>query len=197
MISTDKCNTIFCFHEDYGVLICKQHRTGALNLDRHLREQHGTLIAQRRQVLVAQYATIEPSAVELPEQPAAPIQELGVPLDGMKCRACSFITVNTGNMKNHCRKSHQLSWTDDKSTLYESVKVQTFFSGEGLQEYFVVDLDIGESEKKSDSNQVIQQQLNAYQEVRQQLEEDLLVMEEAAKTDKTGWFKKTGWLVFF
>jgi hypothetical protein len=32
--------------------------------------------------------------------------------------------------------------------------------------------------------------------VRKQLEEDIQVMEDAAKTDKTGWFKRTGWLEF-
>jgi hypothetical protein len=33
--------------------------------------------------------------------------------------------------------------------------------------------------------------------VREQLEEEMYVMEEAAKTDKTGWFKRAGWLEFF
>jgi len=32
--------------------------------------------------------------------------------------------------------------------------------------------------------------------VRQQLKEDMQVMAEAVKTDKTGWFKRTGWLLF-
>jgi hypothetical protein len=32
--------------------------------------------------------------------------------------------------------------------------------------------------------------------VWKQLEEDIQVMEDVAKTDKTGWFKRTGWLEF-
>ncbi|KAL1640843.1 hypothetical protein SLS61_010226, partial [Didymella pomorum] len=33
--------------------------------------------------------------------------------------------------------------------------------------------------------------------MRKQLEDDMQVIEDAAKTDKTGWFKRTGWLEFF
>jgi hypothetical protein len=33
--------------------------------------------------------------------------------------------------------------------------------------------------------------------VREQLDEDMDVMEDAAKTYKTGWFKRAGWLEFF
>jgi hypothetical protein len=32
--------------------------------------------------------------------------------------------------------------------------------------------------------------------VRKQIEDDMQVIEEAAKTDKTGWYKRTGWLPF-
>jgi hypothetical protein len=67
------------------VLVCRQHRTGIVNLDRHLREQHGTPITVRRPVIehFAQFSAIKLSAVKLLEQPAAQIQELGAPLDGI------------------------------------------------------------------------------------------------------------------
>lgn len=105
-LSIDNCNTVFCFLAEYSVLVCKQHCTGVVDLDRHLREQHGTPITQRQQIVnyFLQCCTVAPSAIELPEQPAAVIQELGAPLDGLKCRVCSFITVNPGNMKKHCKK---------------------------------------------------------------------------------------------
>jgi hypothetical protein len=32
--------------------------------------------------------------------------------------------------------------------------------------------------------------------VRKEIEDDMQVMEEAVKTDKTGWFKRIGWLPF-
>jgi len=80
--------------------------------------------------------------------------------------------------------------------LFQSVKVQTFFSSGGLQKYFIVDLVEGENREKLDLNQVVQQQLSDYQKVRKEIEDDMHVMEEAAKTDQTGWFKRTGWLPF-
>ncbi|CAO2655088.1 Nn.00g101520.m01.CDS01, partial [Neocucurbitaria sp. VM-36] len=143
------------------------------------------------------FSTVEPSEIELPEQPAAPIQELGVPLNGLKCRACSFITVNTGNMKTHCRKLHELSWTGDKSILYEDVKVQSFFRAGGLQKYFIVDLVDAENGENLDLDHVVQQQLAQWKETKQQLKAEMEVMDDAAKTDKTGWFKRTGWLEHF
>lgn len=100
-------------------------------------------------------------------------------------------------MKTHCKKSHQLSWASNKSALYESVKVQTFFKGGGLQKYFIVELSVSENEQNLVQNQVVSQQLNTWLEVREQLDEDMDVMRDAAKTDKTGWFKRTGWLEFF
>jgi hypothetical protein len=93
------------------VLVCKQHCTGIINLDRHLQEQHRTPIALRQQVVdyFSQFSTVDPSTIELPEQPALPVEELRAPLDSIKCKACSFITINKGNMKTHCKKSHKLS----------------------------------------------------------------------------------------
>jgi hypothetical protein len=32
---------------------------------------------------------------------------------------------------------------------------------------------------------------------QQEIEEELQTLEAAAKVDKTGWFKRTGWLEFF
>jgi hypothetical protein len=127
-ITRDNCDTVFSFLTEYSVLVCKQHCTGIINLDRHLREQHGTPITLRRQVVhyFSQFSTVDSSAIELPEQPALPIQELGAPLDGIKCKSCSFITVNTGNMKTHCKKSHQLSWTSDKAHYMNLSKFRRF-----------------------------------------------------------------------
>jgi len=52
-----------------------------------------------------------------------------------------------------------------------------------LQKYFIVDLVEGENGEKLDLNQVVQQQLSDYQKVRKEIEDDMHVMEEAAKTD--------------
>jgi hypothetical protein len=93
------------------VLVCKQHCTGIINLDRHLQEQHRTPIALQQQVVdyFLQFSTVNLSTIKLLEQPALPVKELGALLDSMKCKACSFITINKGNIKMHCKKSHKLS----------------------------------------------------------------------------------------
>jgi len=86
-ISRDNCDTVFCFLSEYSVLVCKQHGTGVINLDRHLREQHGAPIAVRRQVVdyFSRYTIIDLKDIELPAQPASPIQELSTPLDALAC----------------------------------------------------------------------------------------------------------------
>jgi hypothetical protein len=66
-IARDIYDIVFSFLTEYGVLVCKQHCTGIINLDRHLREQHGTPIALRRQVehYIPQPSTVNLSAIEL------------------------------------------------------------------------------------------------------------------------------------
>jgi hypothetical protein len=54
-----------------------------------------------------------------------------------------------------------------------------------LQRYFIVDLGEGENSKKVDQNQVVQEQLSGWQNVQQQLKEDMQVIAEAVKTNKT------------
>jgi hypothetical protein len=124
----------------------------------------------------AQFSVVDPSVVELLEQPAALIPELGAPLGGMQCKRCSFITINIGKMKTYCRIEHQLSWTGGKSALYSSVKVQTFFSSGGLQRYFIVDLGVEvniENGERLDPNPVVLQQLSDFEKVRKEIEDDM------------------------
>jgi predicted AlkP superfamily phosphohydrolase/phosphomutase len=75
------------------------------------------------------------------------------------------------------------------------MKVQTFFSSGGLQKYFIINLDDREDREdreKINQNQVILQQLSDYQKVRKEIKDDMQVIEEAVKTNKTGWFKRIG-----
>jgi hypothetical protein len=117
-------------------------------------EQHATPATLRKEIVqrFAQDERIEPSSIELPEQPAQAIKELGKPLGGLCCKTCRFLTVNTNVMRMHLKREHQQAWKGKKSALYESVKVQTFFNGGGLQKYFVVDLDENENGEKSDQS---------------------------------------------
>ena len=36
VVSVDNCDEVFCFLEDFGVLVCKKHYSGVINLDKHL-----------------------------------------------------------------------------------------------------------------------------------------------------------------
>ncbi|KAF3037094.1 hypothetical protein E8E12_005610 [Didymella heteroderae] len=143
------------------------------------------------------FSLVDPTEVELPDEPAQPIDELGEPQDGLQCTTCSFITTNKDAMRMHCKKDHQQAWAGRKSLLYKTVKVQTFFRTGGLQKYFLVDfVDAGNAEDAAVKTRV-QAQLAEYKVTQQEIEEELQTLEEAAKADKTGWFKRTGWLGFF
>jgi hypothetical protein len=98
-LSLDNYTTVICFLAEFGVLVCKQHCTGVVNLDKHLLEQHATSAKLRKEIVqhFAHYERTGPRAVELPEQPADPIEELGTPLAGLCCRTCYFLTVCHGN----------------------------------------------------------------------------------------------------
>ncbi|KAL1640484.1 hypothetical protein SLS61_010254, partial [Didymella pomorum] len=142
------------------------------------------------------FATVSPAKIELPDEPAQPTDELGEPLDGLQCETCSFITVNKDAMRMHCKKTHQQAWVGEKSLLYKTMKVQSFFRTGGLQKYFTVNLvDAGNTENDEVEN-TVQAQLAEYRSTQQEIEEGLQTLEAAAKIDKTGWFKRTGWLEF-
>lgn len=68
---------------------------------------------------------------------------------------CSWITINKDKMRRHCKKNHQQAWIGEKSLLYKSVKVQSFFRTRGLQKYFIVNLvDNGNAENNKVENTV-------------------------------------------
>jgi hypothetical protein len=69
--------------------------------------------------------------------------------------------------------------------LYNSVKVQSFFCSGGLQKYFIVEVSVVENRVDLDLNQVVEEQLNAWHRVQKQLKEDIQVIEDVAKTNKT------------
>jgi hypothetical protein len=76
-----------------------------------------------------------------------PIKELGEPLDGAQCETCSWITINKDEMRKHCKQNHKQAWVGEKSSLYRTVKVQSFFRTRGLQKYFIVSfIDDGDRE---------------------------------------------------
>ncbi len=124
-MSLNNCDNTLCFLEDYSVLVCKEHRTAVVNLNTHLLQHHNVPTATRKQIVerFSHFATVSPAEIELPEEPAQPIDELGEPLDALQCKTCRFITVNKDIMRIHCNKTHQQAWIGEKSLLYNTVKV--------------------------------------------------------------------------
>lgn len=99
----------------------------------------------------------------------------------------------------HVKKEHRQAWKGDTTTLYRRVQVQTFFATGGLQQYFTVkaveDGNGGAPSIPRGVADVVRARLAGWEVTRQAHEEKAQVMDaEAAKTDKTGWFKRTGWL---
>jgi hypothetical protein len=62
----------------------------------------------------------------------------------------------------HCKKKHEQSWTGDKSLLYDTVKVQSFFRTSRLQKYFVVNLGGIEDSKNVDDERRLKERLTEF-----------------------------------
>lgn len=139
-VSLSNCADIFCFLEDFGVFVCRQHHTAVISLDRHMSKYHKVQTSTRREVVdcSSRLKPVDPGKIKLPEEPVQAIEQLGKPLAGLQCRTCRFITINKDEMRRHCKKHHQLAWVGDESQLYSMVKVQSFFRTGGLQRYFKV-----------------------------------------------------------
>ncbi|KAF1938211.1 hypothetical protein EJ02DRAFT_437278 [Clathrospora elynae] len=140
----------------------------------------------------------------------APVEELGVPLNGYRCGedddnndsggSCDFITVNVDELRKHCNKEHNLVWQGHNSAAQHKVQVQTFFRNRRLQRYFIVRM-AGNDNAQSIPHEVadmVDKRLAEWKATQQAHEEKSQVMDaHVAKTDKTGWFKRTDWLEHF
>ena len=141
--------------------------------------------------------------VELPTAPGPPIKALGLPLDGLMCKQdrCSFITINIDTLRMHVKGEHAVAWKGNTAALYRRVKVQTFFCTSGLQRYFVVNTTNGNDNTPSmlrEVADVVSERLAEWKRTKDAHKEEAQVMDaQVAKTDKTGWFKRTGWLEHF
>jgi hypothetical protein len=83
--------------------------------------------------------------------------------------------------------------------------VQTFFRTGGLQRYFVVnagDSSTGDSNSRPSSPcdvaDNVKREMAEWETVQKEEEQRMQLIDAAvAKTDQTGWFKRTGWLEHF
>jgi superfamily II DNA helicase RecQ len=200
-ITLDNLQEQFCYLERYRVLVCREHATGIQNINVHLRDQHAVASKERKAIVeyCRRWQIAAPRNVKLPPPLGPPIKELGEPLDAYYCQIasdCSFCTVNKNRLQKHCNKEHRKAW-DSKTTPYKKVKVQTFFPTGGLQRYFTVNAANSNSEPSipREVEEVVRRRLVEWKATKQIHDKRAQIMDaEAAKTDKTGWFKRTGWL---
>jgi hypothetical protein len=192
----DNSNDILCFLQDFGVLVCKEHHNAIVNLNTHLLQHHSVPATTRKQIVerFSHFTPVDPAEVQLPDEP---IKKLKKPLDELRCRTCGLTTVSKDAIRMHCKNNHQQAWTREKSLLVDSVKVQTLFRTGGLQKYFDVATYDAADQENTVVEEIVAEQLAEYQSTQQQIQEELQIFNVAAKTDKTGWFKRTGWLEHF
>ena len=112
-LTTDNADDYFYYLEKYKVLVCREHTTGVQNLDAYLYDYHAVPAAARR-VIVGKYNCFQrgkPSEVQVLLPLGRPIQELGEPYDGFRCREldCSTITISKSVLQTHCRTKYQRS----------------------------------------------------------------------------------------
>jgi hypothetical protein len=196
---------------EYNVLVCKQHVTAIQNLDAHLRDQHAIAHKLRDEIVGSyQHRWVQRREdIKTPAPLGPPIDELGAPLDGLQCAEedCGFITINQDGLRKHRKSVHNLAWSAKDSTAYTEVTVQTFFQKSALRRYFLVDARDDNNDDDDDDDDpsiprevvdVVKERLAEWQLTQRAHEERAQVMDaHVAKTDKTGWFKRTGWLEHF
>jgi superfamily II DNA helicase RecQ len=188
-----------CYLQQYHVLICTEHATGVQNLYTHLRDYHTVTSTEKSRLVekYRQYRIKRPADIELPPPLGPPICELGEPLDGFQCgkEDCDYITINLDCLRIHCKEKHKLRWSKNRDGLFDQVKVQTFFRTAGLQRYFIVNALSSNAPVSLQQKEEVERLLGEWKTTKQGHEAEAQVMEaEAAKTDRTGWFKRTGWL---
>jgi hypothetical protein len=203
--SIEAIKDTICYLREYNVLVCKQHATAIQNLDAHLRDQHA-IARKLREEIVGSYQhrwAQRREDIKTPAPLGPLIDELGAPLDGLQCAEedCDFITINQDGLRKHRKSVHNLAWSAKDSTAYTEVKVQTFFQKSALRRYFLVNARDSNNNNPSIPREVVdvvKERLAEWQLNQHAHEERAQVMDaHVAKTDKTGWFKRTGWLEHF
>lgn len=200
VLTSNNCEDWFKYEADYKVLICKDH-AGVQNLQTHLQRLH-TVTAKERRAIVAKsshHELLHPSRVPLPPPLQAPFDALGEPVNALLCSEedCGWISINRSVIAEHCNKAHGWRSTKQESEHWSRVKAQTFFSARNLRQYFVVRVPDEQATTTTMSYEdgveaaVIKQQFaEAAEKHKMELE---IADKEVAKTDRTGWFNRTGW----
>ncbi|KAK4947069.1 hypothetical protein LTR66_014220 [Elasticomyces elasticus] len=199
--TAENIDELLQYEPDYKVLICKDHGYALQNINRHL-EKHHSIAAKERKAIVRKYAhypLLEPSHVPLPLPLGPRLEVLGEPVDAFLCEEekCGFVSVNRFVIGQHCNKKHDRESTKEDRESWSKVKVQAFFATGGLQRCFTVHVARDQAvdplvsvEDDADVTDILDECRRAKEEHDREMEK---ADEMVARTDRTGWFNRTGW----
>lgn len=201
--STEPPDWFLYYDPDYKVLICKEHGYAIRNLRLHLRDYHSIRQKIQKEIVkkYSEYALLGPRDVLLPPPFGPPFEILRKPMDAFLCdeEECRFISINRDGVRKHSKKMHGWKSTRQDREHWTSVKVQTFFASSGFQRYFTVHVPEpeGEAASRADNEgdeEFVQAMLSEWKKADEDYEKGLEVADaEVAKTDRTGWYSRTGW----
>ena len=114
---------------------------------------------------------------------------------------CEKISMNRNGIRIHCNREHHWKSTEAEREHWHLVWVQTFFSAAGLQRYFTVDYSetaedeaVAEEASTTDNQHEISAVLEQWDRAAEKHKQTLDIVDaKVAKTDRTLWFKRTGW----
>ena len=119
------------YHNDYHVLICRQHAFGlsADYVERHFRESHKTIPIEIRKKIVHYSKTLDLWQSERVNNIAptfVPIQGLHI-ISGLKCDYfdCKELRSTEISMEKHCRDNH--GWKGKDGRQWSEQKMQVIF----------------------------------------------------------------------
>jgi hypothetical protein len=193
----------FTYLEEHKLIVCREHGYALRNLDRHLVDYHVYPRSVRRTISrrFNGVAFVVPEDAPLPKAYGAPIEAIAPPRVGFLCdeAECGFISISRTRTAQHCN-GHGWRSSHEEKEHWTRVWVQSFCSKSGRQRWFVVTAD--EEETATDAAPMPDDVLARKKEIlrdfgaqRVERKAQVEVMDAViAKTDQTGWWKRTDWV---
>ena len=130
-MSLESVQQYVTYNVQHKLLICKLHKDGITNVDRHFRGiDHSKMTTKTRLQIRAATQHLElapPEAMAIPSANSFPIDGLELIEDGAKCNECEYVARTTDTMEKHCRIKHD--WKLKDGSMWTKQAVQSFFQG--------------------------------------------------------------------
>ena len=193
----------FRYLPEYELIVCREHAYAVRNLDRHLLDYH--VYSRNVRKAVSQrfdgLPRAAPEKASLPKAYGPPIEGRSPPRKGFACDEanCGWISTRRAKIAEHCKAHGWKSRPGDREH-WADVWVQSFCLTPGKQRWFVIRVEEGET--TADAAPMPEDVLAQKKEIlrdfgaqRAERKAHLEVMDaEIAKTDQTGWWKRTDWV---